>query len=352
LTVSSATSRSVTSARVGAAALRMSIGLLVGLVLVLVFLRLVNFSGVQHRLQHLDIGLALLCSVAFLGAYVVRALRWRWFLGPDAVSRSRAVGVYLVATFLNWLLPVRGGELAKSLLLRRSNGIPVSRSLATVMMDKVMDLLPAVALLAILPVVHLHLSRSLWVLLLTTLAVLALGTVLLGLLSWRRDRTVALIARFLPKVLPGGAKDRVEPFIVRFIETLLAIVRQPRLLILTAAYTAVAVGLDALFCLLAFRAVGVNVGFPIVLYGYTFYNLAYILPTPPGQIGSNEIIGLLIFSGLFGVDRSGVGAMFLFSHPWTGILMTVSALVCLSAMGLTVRATFGLTREATPDEHA
>jgi uncharacterized membrane protein YbhN (UPF0104 family) len=115
-------------------------------------------------------------------------------------------------------------------------------------------------------------------------------------------------------------------------------------LLVAAAYTVVAVGLDALFCVLAFRAVGVGVALPAVLYGYTLFNLAFILPTPPGQIGSNEVIGLLIFSGVFGVDRAGVGAMFLFSHPWTAALLTACGLLCLSAMGLTLRSTLGLAR--------
>jgi uncharacterized membrane protein YbhN (UPF0104 family) len=104
----------------------------------------------------------------------------------------------------------------------------------------------------------------------------------------------------------------------------------------------VAVILDAVFCLLAFKAVGVPISLPVVLYGYTFFNLAFILPTPPGQVGSNELVGLLLFSGVFGLEKSGVGAMFLFSHPWTGLLMTVSGLVCLSAMGLSLRRTFRL----------
>jgi uncharacterized membrane protein YbhN (UPF0104 family) len=102
---------------------------------------------------------------------------------------------------------------------------------------------------------------------------------------------------------------------------------------------------------LAFRAVGVNASAPTVLYGYTFFNLAFILPTPPGQVGSNEVIGLLIFSGLFGLSRQGVGAMFLFSHPWTAVLMVVSGLVCLSAMGLSLRGALCLARaSAHPEE--
>jgi uncharacterized protein (TIRG00374 family) len=333
------------SIRLRAVALRGAAGLCAGAMLIVVFLRLVNVSAVSRRLGHLSIGFALLCGVAFLGAYVVRAMRWRYLLRPCEVTARRVIAIYQVATFLNWLLPVRGGELAKSLLLRRSNGIPVSRSLATVSMDKAMDLLPAVGLPALLPFVHLHLGRALWLLLLSALAVVVVGVLVLGLASWRRERALALLTRPLAKVLPGGARQRLEPFVVLFVDTLLTLVRQPRVLLVAAAYTAAAVGLDALFCLLAFRAVGVAVALPVVVYGYTFYNLAFILPTPPGQVGSNELVGLLIFSGLFGVDRSGVGAMFLFSHPLTAVLMTASGLLCLSVMGLTLRGALRLAAD-------
>jgi uncharacterized membrane protein YbhN (UPF0104 family) len=118
------------------------------------------------------------------------------------------------------------------------------------------------------------------------------------------------------------------------------------------ALTAVAVCLDALFCLLAFRAVGVHLSPQVALYGYTLFNLAFILPTPPGHIGSNEVVGLLIFAGVFGIGRSQVAAMFLFAHPWTAILITTSGLVCLSRLGLRFRTALGFatgrTAEARP----
>lgn len=328
--------------------MRTVVGLFTGAILVAVFLRLVNLGAVYQRLSHLEVGFALLSGVAFLGAYVVRAIRWRRLLRPDSVSIRRAVAIYQVATFLNWLLPIRGGELAKSLLLRRSNGIPVSRSLATVSMDKTMDLLPAVGLLVLLPFVGLRLSRPLWLLLLSALVVVCFAAFVLALAAWRRERAQALLTRLLGVVLPRRARKRIEPFILLFIDTLLALIRQPRLLMIAAAFTAIAVSLDALFCLLAFRAVGAPVALPVVLYGYTLFNLGFILPTPPGQVGSNEIIGLLIFSGSLGVNRSDVGAMFLFSHPWSAILQTGSGLLCLSFMGLTLRRTLSLVPEEGP----
>jgi uncharacterized protein (TIRG00374 family) len=249
------------------------------------------------------------------------------------------------------MLPVRGGELAKSLLLRRTDAIPVSQSLATVSMDKAMDLLPVLALLALLPFIQLNLSRPLWLLLVFALVVVTVGIIVLALAAWRRDRALALITRPLAVLKRGHLRERIEPLIGRFLDTLVALVRQPRVMLVAVAFTALAVSLDALFCLLAFRAVGVAASVPTVLYGYTLFNLAFILPTPPGQVGSNELMGLMIFSGGFGLSRSGVGAMFLFSHPWTALLMTASGLLCLSAMGLSLTGSLRLAadqREGAP----
>jgi uncharacterized protein (TIRG00374 family) len=325
--------------------LRALVGLGVGVLLVIVFLQLVNFGHVYRRLEHLDIPLALLCGAVFLAAYVVRALRWRVLLRPHQVAVRRVVAIYFVAIFINWLLPIRGGEIAKSLMLRRTDEIPVSESLATVTMDKAFDLLPALVLVTLLPATQIHLSHTLWLLLLTALGALGLGGLLLGLAAWRREGTLEWLTRIMARLLPRRARERVEPFVRLFVETLVGLMRRPRLLLVAIGYTAIAVSLDAAFCYLAFRAVGVVVAIPVVLFGYTLYNLAYLLPTPPGQIGSNELIGLLIFSSVFGVSRAGVGAMFVFSHPWTAVLMAICGTICLSSMGLTLRGTFGLTRD-------
>jgi uncharacterized protein (TIRG00374 family) len=181
---------------------------------------------------------------------------------------------------------------------------------------------------------HLRLGRPLLVVLVLAAASVVLG--LLGLVFLARGRRH--VSRLLGRVLPRGARARVEPLIDTFLDTVVALTRRPSVLLVAAALTAVAVCLEALFCLLAFRTVGVHIAPQTALYGYTLFNLAYILPTPPGHVGSNELIGLLVFAGVFGVDRSGVAAMFLFVHPWTAILITTSGLVCLSRLGLSFRS--------------
>jgi hypothetical protein len=44
--------------------------------------------------------------------------------------------------------------------------------------------------------------------------------------------------------------------------------------------------------------------------------------------------------------------MFLFSHPWTALLMTASGLLCLSVMGLSLRNTLRLARDSEEAEGA
>lgn len=322
---------------------QLAVFLLIAVILVVAFVSVVNLPAVFVRLSHLDVGLAALGGIVFLSAYVVRALRWRCFLAPSSVSIPRVIAVYQVAIFVNWLMPVQGGEVVKSLLLARSYSIPISRSLPTIAMDKLMDLLPAVGLLIAIPFLNLQLNQPLELLLVLILVILGVGVAVLTLMAWKRHVALECVnwtIRLLPEVL----RCRIAPFVAHFLDALLTLAARPRLLIVGMAYTAVAVLLDGLFCYVAFRAVGADISFPTALVGYTFYNLGYILPNLPGQIGSNEIIGLLVFSGLLHLPRSAVAAMFLFSHPWTAFLMITSGIISLSALGISLRTTLGVAR--------
>ena len=324
-------------------AIRTGLGILIGGALVVVFLRLINLHTALRSLTHLHVGLALLSGLVFLAAYAVRALRWRRFLAPDPVPVHRVISIYFVATFLNFALPIQGGELAKSAMLRRTNGIPVSRSLATVSMDKSMDLLPGVVLLFAVPFAHFHLSGALWTMLLIASTGFVGIIAVLAFAAWKREQALEVVSRALTLALPSRISGRVTPFVASFVDTMLELVRRPRLMLVASLYTAIAASCDALFCYFAFHAVGAPISLTVAFYGYTFYNLAYILPTPSlGHVGTNEVVGLLVFAGVFGVSKSSVGAMFLFSHPLTGLLMGISALVSLKAVGLRLPAAMAI----------
>ena len=102
---------------------------------------------------------------------------------------------------------------------------------------------------------------------------------------------MAILVWPLKMILRGNAQDRVEPFISGFIDTLMALLRRPRILLVAAVYTVVALGLDALFCLLAFKAVGMTVPVLVVLFGYTLFNLSFILPSRPARSEATNLSG-------------------------------------------------------------
>ncbi len=322
-------------------AAKVTIGLVVGIGLLFLVARFVDLPAtIQVLRQNLTtphgIALALLSGVAFLLAWSIRGVRWKLFLNPiGKVSTLKAVQLYLVGVFLNFLLPIRGGEVAKSLMLKRTAGIPVSHSLPTVAMDKALDLMPALFIMVIVPVLGIPMDIKLWVVLAFVGGLLLCLVCFVLLAAWKRDAAIRLLQRMtglLPKVLAG----KIEGFATGFVDSLLMGASQPRIFVPALLLTVLAVTFDALFAMLAFWTIGYPISFGMAIFGYTVYNMFYILPTPPGQVGSNEFVGLLVFNGLLRQPAVKVTAMFVFSHPWAALLMTVSGMACLSALGLTI----------------
>src|SRR5579864_7576290 len=182
---------------------KVTIGLLIGTGLLFLVSRFVNLStSIQAMQEHLatprGILLALLSGVAFLLAFSIRGVRWKLFINPiGKISTFKAIQLFLVGIFLNFLLPIRGGEVAKSLMLKRIANIPVSKSLPTVAMDKALDLMPALFIMVIVPFLGIQMDIRLWFVL------GAVGGVLIGLIffvalaAWKRTAAIRLLTKII-----------------------------------------------------------------------------------------------------------------------------------------------------------
>jgi uncharacterized protein (TIRG00374 family) len=322
-------------------AFKVALGLFAGVLLLFLVTRIVDIPATIQILKKnlstpFGITCALLSGVAFLLAYCIRGVRWKLFLNPIGhVSTIKAIQLFLVGIFLNFLLPIRGGEVAKSLMLKRIANIPISKSLPTVAMDKALDLMPALFIMAIVPFLGVTMDIKLW-LVLGMVGGLLIGLIFfVALAAWKRTAAIALLQK-ATAILPKGIGNKIAGFATGFVDALLAGASQPGIFIPAILLTVFAVLFDGLFAMLAFWTVGVHVTFGTAIFGYTVYNMFYILPTPPGQVGSNEAIGLLVFYGLLHLDAHGVAAMFIFSHPWAAVLMCLSGMGSLSALGMTI----------------
>src|SRR6266516_984191 len=322
-------------------AAKVTIGLIVGVALLLLVARFVNLPAtIQVLRQNLTtprgIILALLSGVAFLVAWCVRGVRWKLFLNPvGKVSTLKAIELYQVGVFLNFLLPIRGGEVAKCFMLKRSAGIAVSQSLPTVAMDKALDLMPALFIMALVPLLGIPMDIKLWLVLAFVGGILLSLLVFVVLAACTRDAAIGLLQK-LTRLLPAALASKIEGFATGFVDSLLMGASQPRIFVPALLLTCVAVLFDGLFAMLAFWTVGSAIPFGIAIFGYAVYNMFYILPTPPGQVGSNKSAGLLVFTGLLHLPAAQVTAMFVFSHPWAALLMCATGFASLGALGLTI----------------
>ncbi|TMC20577.1 MAG: flippase-like domain-containing protein [Chloroflexi bacterium] len=330
-----------------APATKLTLGLAIGIALLVLVGKIVDIPTTMQILRKnlttpQGISWALLSGVAFLAAFSIRGVRWKLFLNPIGnISTLKAIQLFLVGVFLNFLLPVRGGEVAKCLMLKRVADIPISQSIPTVAMDKALDLLPALVIMALVPVLGVQMDIKLWLVLGLVGALLVCLIGFIALAAWKRDTAIQLLQK-ATGILPRSIGSKIEGFATGFVDSLLAGASQPRIFIPAVLLTIVAVICDGLFAMLAFWTIGLPISFGTAIFGYAVYNMFYILPNPPGQVGSNETFGLLVFSGLLHLDGHQVTAMFLFSHPWAALIQTAFGLVCLSALGLTISSAMRL----------
>jgi uncharacterized protein (TIRG00374 family) len=123
------------------------VGLAVGLLVV--FLRNADLGKVwasvaAARPDFLLLALALTC-----GTFIVRAERWQYLLGPLGRTRFSTVFRTTVIGFAaSAVLPARAGEVIRPYLLARREGLSATAAFATIVVERILDLVAVLLLMA------------------------------------------------------------------------------------------------------------------------------------------------------------------------------------------------------------
>src|SRR5688500_20374017 len=93
----------------------------------------------------------LLLALVFIASTLwIRTIRWRYLLAPIRPTRFRTVfraGVIGFAALA--ILPARVGDLLRPYLVARQDGLPSSATIATIVMERVLEHVTVLALLAL-----------------------------------------------------------------------------------------------------------------------------------------------------------------------------------------------------------
>ena len=329
--------------------LKFTIGIVISAACVYWAMREVRPTEVWDALQQADyLGFVAVMALTLLGFWL-RAFRWRWLLStPRPLSLDALYSATMIGFMANNLFPLRFGEFVRAWVLGRREQLPKTTVFATVVVERVVDMITLLAILGIALLVHPISSESeagrLTQAGASTLVVaVALLTVFLVVL----ERTPQLMNRIIERLcapLPERWQRRVLTAFRHFLEGLVLFRDLPRLLWVMLLS----------FLMFGTFALGLQVSMwaldlPVPWYGgllmLVVTAIGIMVPAAPGYIGTLNlacVAGLALFS--VGKELAVPFSWFYWVAQWLPV--TVIGLLYLKREGLTLRS-IGEVQEST-----
>jgi uncharacterized protein (TIRG00374 family) len=301
--------------------LQIGAGVAVSLVCLWLAFRGLELAEVGHALAGARYWLLVPALALYFAGVWVRAVRWRRLLLPvAAVTSARLFPIVVIGYMANDVLPARLGEVVRCYVLRRREGVPASVGLGTVLLERVMDGITMLALMAVaLP--FLPFSAGLYRLMAGAAALFGVAVVVLVVLTTRPALAARLVTA-VTRAFPAGPRERLAGFALSFFSGLAAlggVGPTLRIFLLSCAAWLLEGGM---YFVLMFA-------FPMVpsaalaLLTTAVANLGTLIPASPGYVGVFDFLGRSVL-GQFGVPEATALAYVLVVH--TALVLPVTLL--------------------------
>src|SRR6516165_567170 len=128
---------------------RTAVVLVVAAALVVLFLRNVDLRRVALEIAHAQFGWLALSLLTMLVNLAIRSLRWQYLLEPlGSASFANAFRATAVGFAASSVLPARAGEVIRPYFLARRERLSATGAFATVILERLLDLITVLVLLA------------------------------------------------------------------------------------------------------------------------------------------------------------------------------------------------------------
>jgi uncharacterized protein (TIRG00374 family) len=247
--------------------------------------------------------------------YFVRAERWQYLLEPIGPTRFWVAFKTTVIGFAaTSALPARVGEVLRPYLLAKQEGLPFTATLATIVIERILDLAAVLILLAVYMALYRHEAATAAPALFRAIAIGAamMGAVVVAVLAvmvamaGHPERLHGLVLR-IERVLPQRIAQIVANLARTFAEGL-GVVRRPGRLVASLGWSVVLWILISSQAWLVGKAFGINLSFVGTFLLTSMLVVGVALPTPGGVGGAHEAFRLGT-TAFFGANNdTAVGA--------------------------------------------
>ncbi len=308
------------------------VGIALGAIFLAAWIRIVDWQEFLSYFHEFDLKMVLIFSLFYVLAYFLRSLRWRIILKPIyKMGFMESFSIFMSGMLINYLIPIRAGEIAKSVILKTRENVKISDSLPSIFIDKLTDLFPIIFIMILIPLVSVKLNSTLYIIISLLFFIFLLFIGFLFFAVSHKNKAIEILNFFL-KLIPKKHRIKFEDFFVNFVDGMAIMHGRYVENCIVYLLTLFAVLSEAIYIYAVFRAFGSDVSYMKILFGYTLMNLTYILPTPPAQIGSNQFMWVLIFSFALGVNENLTSAAVTFSHLLTSIWIFLTGGISLIAL--------------------
>lgn len=308
--------------------LKVIINSFLGLVLILIWSRFVDFKALVANLTAANFQAVVpLFFFFFLVSGCLRALRLRLMLKEYRFSFKDILLVNFLSQFLSFLIPVRAGEVAKSVYFSTQFDLPFGKTVVWVFIDRFLDFL--IILLAIALILLLD-PTGLPGQIVQTVFIMTAIFALFFIAAVKSEIFMVRAVNFLSKLLVlKSLKSKFLSLSVTIIAGFAVLRRHPAELFLLIVISFAATLSDTLLWFFAFRSLGVDLSFAKTLLGNCLAALTFLIPSAPGYVGSAEAASLAVFSGFLKVDTNIVSSVSVLYH---GLTLVALLIVGISAL--------------------
>lgn len=272
------------------------VGLLISAVFLYLAFRNIDYAELWTVLRQINLwwlipGLA----VYFLGVWV-RTWRWQYLLKPlKRVSLTTLFPIINIGYMGNNVFPLRMGEVLRSVVLKRREGVAISGSLATIVVERIFDAVVIVGFVLLNLNQLVRLPGGATFSQLGTIAAWAVVVFLSGLavfilIAIFPEPALRFIHTLIQKVIPERWRDPVIGIADKFLDGLMSL-RSPRdaMMIL---FTSVMIWLleTGLYACVN-QSLGLDLTFGQLMLLNGVVNLVLLIPAAPGGLGTFDAAG-------------------------------------------------------------
>lgn len=304
---------------------------LIGIILIVVWSRFVDLKQIISTLSTVNLFYLGPVFLFMLISPVLRAVRLKIFLAEiKKINLKDLIFLNGVAMCLNFFIPIRAGEIAKGVYLNTHYKLELGKSVIWIFLDRFVDFLAVLMFASLLLNFVPTQLPSTFKITLATVFILTLAIAYLGIFKVNLARKIVKILK--PLLIEKHIKIYFDRFTSFVLDSFSILNRHPKDLALMIIITILSYVADAMIWYLIFIALGFPQDFGKMYLGQLLSALTYLVPAAPGYVGSAEASGLLILSGIFGINSNLSSAMIVLFHIISAVFVIVYGLISIFSL--------------------